>query len=111
MTTLSERTLGLSGRVTTTGDRPRDLQEVTLLLVDGTRIRGESRAFVLSQTSEEHNVHTRNRAPGGSHGACTVSSRADGHVRPGVGGAAGSRDDAAGSDRAGTRAGHAALDS
>ena len=39
MTSLSERTMGLSGRVTA-GERPRDLQEVALLLVDGTLIRG-----------------------------------------------------------------------
>src|SRR5947207_15971307 len=39
MTSLSERALGLSGRLPT-GDGPRDLQQVTLLLVDGTRIRG-----------------------------------------------------------------------
>jgi hypothetical protein len=36
---LSERVSSLSGRVVT-GERPRDLKEVTLLLVDGTRIRG-----------------------------------------------------------------------
>ena len=39
MTSLSERPLSLSARLAS-GDRPRDLQEVTLLLVDGTRIRG-----------------------------------------------------------------------
>jgi hypothetical protein len=39
VSSLSERTLGLSGRLAA-GDRSRDLQEVTLLLVDGTRIRG-----------------------------------------------------------------------
>jgi hypothetical protein len=36
---LSDRVGGLSGRLAT-GERRRDLQEVTLLLVDGTRIHG-----------------------------------------------------------------------
>ncbi|MDQ3812278.1 MAG: hypothetical protein M3336_18505 [Chloroflexota bacterium] len=39
MTSLSERSLGLSGRVAS-NDRPRHLQEVALLLVDGTQVRG-----------------------------------------------------------------------
>ena len=37
MSSLSERTLGLSARLS---DRPRDMQEVSLLLVDGSRISG-----------------------------------------------------------------------
>ena len=37
MSSLSERTLGLSGRLS---DNPRALQEVSLLLVDGTEVRG-----------------------------------------------------------------------
>ncbi len=37
MTSLSERTHGLSARLP---ERPRDLQEVALILVDGTEIRG-----------------------------------------------------------------------
>jgi len=43
MTSLSERTLGLSGRVATTSGeaRPRDLKVVTLLLVDGSQVRGQ----------------------------------------------------------------------
>ena len=42
MTSLSERALGLSGRVAVTSSemRPRDLQEVALLLVDGSEVRG-----------------------------------------------------------------------
>src|SRR4051812_31765382 len=40
MTTLADRTdrgLGLAARM---GDRPRDLQEVALIMMDGTEIRG-----------------------------------------------------------------------
>jgi hypothetical protein len=37
MSSLSERTVSLAARVT---DRPRDLQEVALMMVDGTEIRG-----------------------------------------------------------------------
>lgn len=37
MSSLSERTLGLSGRLP---ENPRALQEVTLVLVDGTEVRG-----------------------------------------------------------------------
>jgi hypothetical protein len=37
MSPLSERTTSLSARVT---DRPRELQEVALIMVDGTEIRG-----------------------------------------------------------------------
>ncbi|HEY3060087.1 MAG TPA: hypothetical protein VGL99_14085 [Chloroflexota bacterium] len=43
MTSLSERALGLSGRMATSSNeaRPRDLQEVALLLVDGSMVRGQ----------------------------------------------------------------------
>jgi hypothetical protein len=37
MSTLSRRTLGLTGRLP---ENPRALQEVTLVLVDGTEVRG-----------------------------------------------------------------------
>ena len=37
MSSLSERTLGLAGRL---NENPRALQEVSLLLVDGTEVRG-----------------------------------------------------------------------
>ena len=37
MSSLSERTQGLAARMT---DRPRELQEVALIMIDGTEIRG-----------------------------------------------------------------------
>jgi hypothetical protein len=41
MTSLSERALGLSGRMSSGETRLRDLQEVALLLVDGSQVRGQ----------------------------------------------------------------------
>ena len=41
MSSLSERTSALSSRVASaSGERPRELQEVALIMVDGTEIRG-----------------------------------------------------------------------
>jgi hypothetical protein len=38
VSTLSERTQGLAGRLTS--EQPRDLQKVVLLLIDGSEVRG-----------------------------------------------------------------------
>jgi hypothetical protein len=56
MSTLSERTLGLAGRLS---DNPRALQDVALVLADGTEIRG-----ILHRTHGTRTLDFLNHADG-----------------------------------------------
>ena len=75
MTSLSERAMGLSGRLTSE-ERPRELKEVALLLVDGSRVRGVLHRTPGTRTLDFLNHQAENFV------AMTdaLVSQADGHV-------------------------------
>jgi hypothetical protein len=55
MTSLPERTMSLSARIT---ERPRELQEVSLIMIDGTEVRGMLHRMHGSRTVDFLNCQT-----------------------------------------------------